>query len=391
MRWRTGTAIAPRSADRPLRILFCTLGYAPGPGSGAEQQARLQAEELVRRGHSVTVVCPSSPGVKSGCLNGVRVQRLLWPHHWWYLREFTYLPALAGYLATHARKYDLVHVHMASRQADVAVLVAGALRTPVYVKVAGGGRGREIRPTKPVEFLTRHAGLRGAALVQAISDEIAGDLLQIGVAPDHIVRIPNGLATTHWEKPTAEERSEARRALNLPANALIALFAGRFAKEKGLRDLLDTWSATTELAQAKLVLVGEPAPDDPMEPIESSERVIVRGRTDQLKQYYWAADLFVLPSYGEGMSNTLLEAMCCGLPVVSTTVGAAPQMIDPGVNGFLIEPGDRAALSAVLRRLVRDPGLRERVGAAAAASVRDRFAIEGVVSQIERNYRSLRS
>lgn len=369
--------------------MFCTLGYAPGPGSGAEQQAKLQAEELVRRGHSVTVVCPSAPGVKSGWLNGVRVQRLLWPHRWWYLREFTYLPVLGGYLATHARKYDLVHVHVASRQADVAVLLAGPLKTPIYVKVAGGGRGREIRPTKPVELLTRHVGLRGAELVQAISEEIAGDLLRIGVSADHIVRIPNGLATTRWERPTAEQRAEARRALDLPADSVIALFAGRFAKEKGLRDLLDTWAATPRLDRAKLVLVGDPAPDDPMGPIDQTVQVIVRGRTDQLKQYYWAADLFVLPSYGEGMSNTLLEAMCCGLPVVATIVGAAPQMIDSGVNGFLIAPGDRTALAQVLTQLVDDTALREWVGAAAAESVRKRFAIEEVVTEIERNYRAL--
>lgn len=375
--------------SRRLRILFCTLGYAPGPGSGAEQQARLQAEELVRRGHSVTVVCPSAAGVKSGWLNGVRVQRLRWPYRWWYLRELTYLPVLAAYLALTARGYDLVHVHIASRQADVAVLTARRFGRPVYVKVAGGGRGREIRPTKFVEWITRHAGLRGAELVQAISDEIAADLRQIGVDEDNIVRIPNGVATTHWEEATAERRAAARRALNLPQDAVIALFAGRFAREKGLRDLLETWTATTKLGRAKLVLVGEPAPDDPIGPIEQGDRVIVRGRTDHIKQYYWAADLFILPSYGEGMSNTLLEAMCCGLPVVATNVGAAAQMIDSGVTGFLIAPGDWTALATVLTRLIDEPALRERTGAAAAASVRDRFAIEGVVTEIERNYRLL--
>jgi glycosyltransferase involved in cell wall biosynthesis len=369
--------------------LFCTLGYAPGPGSGAEQQARLQAEELVRRGHSVTVVCPSSPGVGSGDHNGVHVVRLPWPHRRWYLREVTYLPLLAAFLAVNAHRFDLCHVHLASRQADVAVLAAKRLGCPVYVKVAGGGRGREISPTKAVKLLTRQAGLRDADTVQAISEPIAQELRAIGVDDSKIIRIPNGLAITRWSQASPEERVAARRSLKLPEDCVIVLFAGRFARQKGLPDLLDAWAATPDLHRAKLVLVGAPAADDPTGPIEQSDQVIVRDWTDDLQQFYWAADVVVLPSYAEGMSNTLLEAMCCGLPVVATTVGAATEMIQPETDGFLIEPGDKSGLVKVLTRLIEDASLRAGVGAAAAATVRSRFAIEGVVDQIERRYREV--
>jgi len=372
-----------------LRILFCTLGYPPGPGSGAEQQARLQAEELVRRGHSVTVVCPSSPGVGSGDHNGVHVVRLPWPHGRWYLREVTYLPVLAAFLLVNAHRFDLCHVHLASRQADIAVLTARPLGCPVYVKVAGGGRGREISPTRAVKLVTRQAGLRDADTIQAISEPIAQELRGIGVDDSKIIRIPNGLATTRWSQAGPEERQAARRGLNLPADAVIVLFAGRFARQKGLPDLLDAWAATPDLHRAKLVLVGSPAADDPTGPIEESDHVIVRDWTDDLQQYYWAADVLVLPSYAEGMSNTLLEAMCCGLPVVATTVGAATEMIRPEEDGFLIEPGDKSGLTKALTQLVDDSALRARVGAAAAATVRSRFAIERVVDEIERRYREV--
>ncbi|MEX2446318.1 MAG: glycosyltransferase, partial [Dehalococcoidia bacterium] len=69
-----------RPRARRRRILFCTLNYAPGATGGAERQARLQAEELVRRGYEVTVVCPREPRQRSGAINGVRVRRL--PVRW---------------------------------------------------------------------------------------------------------------------------------------------------------------------------------------------------------------------------------------------------------------------------------------------------------------------
>jgi glycosyltransferase involved in cell wall biosynthesis len=372
--------------DKRLRILFCTLGYEPGPGGGAEHQARLQAEELVRRGHVVTVVCPSSPGVSSGWMGGVFVRRLPWPHRWWFMRTWIYLPMLAAFLALRVRQYDLVHVHIAALQADVVAFVAGLFRRPFYVKVAGGGRGRETRALKPVAWLTRYAGLRRAARVQAISEQIAADVRQLGVSPDRVVQIPNGVDTARWGQRGKEGQAAARLVLGLPTDAVVVLFAGRFAREKGVLDLLDTWAGTPELQDAVLVLVGAPAPDDPIGPMPVDERVIVRDWTHDMQSYYRAADIAVLPSYAEGMSNTLLEAMACGLAVVATRVGAAARMIRNGIDGLLVDPGDRLGLGVALGRLVRDPVLRKRIGDAAALTVRDRYGIESVVAAIECSY-----
>jgi glycosyltransferase involved in cell wall biosynthesis len=128
------------------------------------------------------------------------------------------------------------------------------------------------------------------------------------------------------------------------------------------------------------------AVDDPIGPVEQSERVIVRDWTDDIREYYRASDIFVLPSHGEGMSNALLEAMACGLAVVATRVGAAPEMIVDGIDGLLVEPGDRLGLRGALCAVVQDPGLRKRIGHAAASTVRDRYAIETVVAAIECTY-----
>jgi glycosyltransferase involved in cell wall biosynthesis len=382
-----GSSAHPAAHNR-LRILFCTLGYHPGPGSGAEHQARLQADELVRRGHHVTVVCPSYAGVSSGWAGGVFVRRLPWLRRWLQTWTWSYLPVLAVFLVFRVRRFDLVHVHYAGVQADVVSLVAGLLRRPIYVKLGGGGRERELRPIRLVAWLTRSAGVRRATRVQATSDQIAAGLLELGVPRKRIVRLPNGLDTARFLERCEKDQVAARQALGLPADRVIVLYAGRFARVKGVADLLDTWTVTSQLQDAVLVLVGshELAVDDPIGPVEENERVIVRDWTKDIRDYYRASDIFVLPSHGEGMSNALLEAMACGLAVVATRVGAAPEMIRDGIDGLLVEPGDRLGLGVALSRVVQDPGLRKRIGHATASTVRDRYAIQSVVAAIESTY-----
>jgi glycosyltransferase involved in cell wall biosynthesis len=382
-----GSSAHPAAHNR-LRILFCTLGYHPGPGSGAEHQARLQADELVRRGHHVTVVCPSYAGVSSGWVGGVFVRRLPWLRRWLQTWTWSYLPVLAVFLVFRVRRFDLVHVHYAGVQADVVSLVAGLLRRPIYVKLGGGGRERELRPIRLVAWLTRSAGVRRATRVQATSDQIAAGLLELGVPRKRIVRLPNGLDTARFLEPCEKDQVAARQALGLPADRVIVLYAGRFARVKGVADLLDTWTVTSQLQDAVLVLVGshELAVDDPIGPVEENERVIVRDWTKDIRDYYRASDIFVLPSHGEGMSNALLEAMACGLAVVATRVGAAPEMIRDGIDGLLVEPGDRLGLGVALSRVVQDPGLRKQLGHATASTVRDRYTIQSVVAAIESTY-----
>lgn len=369
-----------------LRILFCTLGYDPAPAGGAEHQARLQAEELVRRGHHVTVVCPGAPRVSSGWIDGVYVQRLPRAQRK-YLRTLTYLAMLAAYLLLRLRRFDLVHVHLANLQADIVAILARALNKPVYVKIAAGGDRGDIGRMTTVARLTRRAGLRSAACVQALSGEIASELTELGISPRRVLLIPNGLDGGTHLPVTRGERQASRRQLLLPESAVIVLYVGRFAGYKGIGDLVGAWGdVAVAHPDAWLVLVGGLALDDPLRPLPSAERVIYRGWTDAILEYYRAADIFVLPSHTEGMSNSLLEAMGCGLAVVATRVGAAPEMIRDGESGVLVMPGDRKALVAALMRLTDDGKLRLAMGRAAAESVRTKYTISRVVDRIERAY-----
>jgi glycosyltransferase involved in cell wall biosynthesis len=369
-----------------MRILFCTLDYAPSAAGGAERQARLQAEGLARRGHEIEVVCPRVAGHRSGPVNGVQVHRL--PRLPGFpLRPLSYLFLLCVFLMARLRRFDLVHVHLANLQADVAVVAAEAAGRPSYLKVAAGGPLGEIGRLRRVARITRFHGLRNATIVQAISDEIARDLVGIGVTAGRIVRIPNGVDVPDRTSDAAT-RAAAREHLDLPADGVVVLFTGRMEVDKGVEDLIALWRAGSPIPDGQLLLVGSQGLKHPVALDQLPTGVVHRSWTTEVAAYLRAADIFVLPSYAEGMSNALLEAMASGLPVVASRVGAAAEMISDGETGLLVAPGDLPGLATALGALATDPGRRERIGTAARESVTARYGIDAIVTQIEAAYRS---
>jgi glycosyltransferase involved in cell wall biosynthesis len=106
-------------------------------------------------------------------------------------------------------------------------------------------------------------------------------------------------------------------------------------------------------------------------------------------QEFAQADIFVLPSYGEGLSHALLEALAAGLPIVATKVGAMPEGVVDGVNGFLVEPGDYKALAERLAQLASDPELRRRMGHASRAILEEKFHVDQFVSCLARLFQAI--
>jgi glycosyltransferase involved in cell wall biosynthesis len=366
-----------------MKILFATWQYAPEPTGGAENQARLQADELSRRGHEVVVVCPRTTGYRSGRVGAVRVVRLPRLSRRPFQR-ITYFVSLALFLTRHVRQFDVVHVHIANHQADLVVAIAKLFGTPTHVKLASGGKQGELVRLRGPARLTRWFGIKHAASVQAISHEIERDLIGIGVDPRRIARIPNGIQPSPPIDDRAAVRSELRNSLGLTDDDVLVTFVGRFAVYKGIGDLIAAWEQLAEPA-GRLLLVGGPALDRPFGAIPPHPSIHLYGWSKDVPRLLRASDIFVLPSHSEGMSNALLEAMSCGLPIIATDVGAAREMLDDGKAGLLIAPHAADELAEALRELIRREDERSRLGEAARREVA-RYDISSVVSELEAVY-----
>ena len=378
------------SGQHRLKVLFATWGFPPGESGGAEHQAERQAQELIERGHAVTVVCPGERDlILRPPLQGLHIDRLRHVRRR-PLRRVSYLFALFIYCLRNLQKYDLVHVHLANLQADIIALAAVLKGKPVWVKVACGGVAGEVERLQRAASVTRWFGFRHAARVQALSQEIAHEMLRIGVRADRIVRIPNGIERSAPELIYGDKRA-FRRELGLPEDGILFLFLGRLAAYKGLDVLAQAWAHVVVSGRANLLIVGPQAVDRPLSPDAfRGTGAIVHGSTNEPLKYLSASDVFVYPSLADGMSNAVLEAMSIGLPIIASNANSAPDLLDEGRAGILVPPGDVAALAAAMTRLGASPALRRSLGHAALEQA-ENFNIRKVVDQIEREYLRLLS
>jgi glycosyltransferase involved in cell wall biosynthesis len=290
------------------------------------------------------------------------------------LRALSYLPSLALFLLANQSGFDVVHVHSARLHINLAVLVGLLTRTPVHVKALGRGVNRENEIMRRARSAAQCLGVRMASSVQAQSAEIVCDLRGIGVPRERIARIPNGVNLSVFSGIAGLPRAVLRERLRLPQDRLL--------------DLLEVWEGG--LAQrAVLVLVGSSSVTGSLGALPPTQGVVIRGWTAAISEYFAAADAFVLPSYGDSMSNALLEAMALGLPVVATRVGAAEEMIQDGQNGLLVSPGRLDELARALMQVIDDGALRERLGSAPRKSIEERYSIESVVDRVERMYEGM--
>lgn len=215
-------------------------------------------------------------------------------------------------------------------------------------------------------------------------------LVSLGCARERVCVIRHTIDLEEFEQSLPpSERVVLRQTLGLPDETPVVLFVGKFIKEKGVIELLEAWHQlqAREKTRALLVLTGsgklEPyvrqfiAAHDLMDTV----RVNPYLQVDELKRWYGAADVFVMPSHYEAFGVVAGEAMASGLPVISTSeVGAEPDLVQDGVSGIVIPPGDVAALKNAISRLITDVPLREQIGSRARQSAA-RYATQDLAAE----------
>jgi sugar transferase (PEP-CTERM/EpsH1 system associated) len=206
--------------------------------------------------------------------------------------------------------------------------------------------------------------------------------------------LPNGVDIKRFA-PRTVEGVETRERLGLPSECLVVGTIGRVVK---IKDHLTLLRAAEQVAGGEIpihVLIGGTGQElaSLREFVASSQglagRVSFLGAIDNTPEILNAMDVFVLPSLNEGMSNTLLEAMASGLPVVATRVGGNPELVEESSSGWLFQPGDIRELASRLEQLCRDSSLRRELGNGARARAVSQFSLEGMVARYRELYLGL--
>ncbi|MEO8409956.1 MAG: TIGR03088 family PEP-CTERM/XrtA system glycosyltransferase [Propionivibrio sp.] len=211
---------------------------------------------------------------------------------------------------------------------------------------------------------------------------------RVGIAPNRISQIYNGVDLARFAQ------REGDRYASLPQgfvgdDSVVIGTVGRLQPVKDQATLLRAFAAL-ENASARLVMVGDGPLAANLRSLADSlgvgSRVWFSGALDDVPAMLGNIDVFVLPSLSEGISNTVLEAMASGIPVLATAVGGNVELVEDGRSGRLFQPGDAARLTQLLAAYLDDPDLRARHGAAGRDLVIERFSLAGMVASYQSIY-----
>lgn len=360
-----------------------SAGWRPALG-GAERQAEELSRALLRRGVRVAALTRRLPGTAEREESGGLPVRRLPSLGSGPLDSLLFLAEAFVWLVLHKGEFDAIHAHLAGSPALAAAAAGRLLGKPVLVKL-GGGRGiGELAVSSRTAFgrlkLRLLAALRPRFL--AVVPDLAEEAREY-LGPEVSVEVlPNGVDVERFVPADLMRKRVVRASLGLPQDAPVFLYTGRFSPEKRLAWFAKLWAEATEGTGAVLVLAGA-GPDRP----EPGERVRLRPAVDDSAPLYAAADVFVLPSSSEGLSNSLLEAMAAGLPSLASAVGGTAQTLENGRTGLLFGRDDEAALKAAAARLASDPELRARLGGAAREEAKARYSLDAVAARLRLLYR----
>lgn len=352
---------------------------------GAERQAQRLAAKLKSRGLTVQVVTGEHPGCPSrDTIDGVSVYRMEGVPGT-RAGSLRYSLSLFAWLWRNRKTYDILHCHLISTSAVVAGLVGFLTRKPVIVKLGAGGYMGDVWKIHNHAMAGRAKVVLVRLLIRrflALSTEIADELRSIGVPEARIVRVANGVDVRRFCPPQPGDREQLHRALGLMGK-VICVFSGRMVEEKGVFELLEVWtSVVQQIPDAQLVMLGEGFQFDQVkqrvQELSLGGSVLLPGKTDRVDLYLQAADLFVLPTWSEGMSNAILEAMAVGLPVITTTIGANPDVVHDRITGLLVPPKDRDQLERALLEMLNNAQIRKAMGTAGYDDVHRQYSLECV-------------
>ena len=372
--------------------------YCPSlPIGGAERQALKLAGELRKMGTSATVVTGlwewGQPRRED--IQGVPVHRHFTAWGMFNLRGlrkfglYFYLLSLFLYLIWHRDEYDIIHCHSAMAEASIGVLAGRWVNKPTLIRSMASGVFGDLKMLREDHSIWGTGwmlkNLCQADAIIALNQQIADEMLALGVAKNKVHSIPNGV-----EIKSSHKRDYA------PRDPMVIAFVGRLHPQKGMGTLLNALKLATREKPGlswQLNVAGTGPLERELKTMANelgiNRQVEFLGHIQGVDALLDQSDCFVLPSLSEGMSNALLEAMAHGLPCVATDIAGNNSLIQHHHNGLLVRPEDDAALAAAILLLMTDEAHRKRLGQAALKTVEEKYSLGSVARQYAALYADL--
>lgn len=263
--------------------------------------------------------------------------------------------------------------------------LARLLGCPVLLFPRGGGVLQSFESSRVTRLIARFA-YRSPHVLLCQGEQWQSFLhTRIGRSLPDLPIVPNWTATDSLLAVGARRRYVDGSGRELP---LKLLFVGWIEREKGAYELIEACRGLLRDRQVTLTLVGDGGARTEVERLAAEAGMDACVRCTgwlsgpELEHEYASADLFVLPSWAEGMPNCLIEAMACGLPSVATSVGNVPSVLQDKVTGLLVLPQNAPALYTAIAHLIADAELRSRIGQAAHRFAGGAFGVEAAVSRL---------
>jgi 1,2-diacylglycerol 3-alpha-glucosyltransferase len=377
-----------------MRLSLFTNSYMPYL-SGITISVKMLKDELRACGHEVFVVGPQYPGHKEDDPKIFRLfslpatypgYRLVWPYSYRIFRQLK------------REKIQLIHAHQPFGVGLAAMLLARRMKIPfVYTFHTLFSRYLHHVPLIPQRFVKRAVVNYLTFFCQQadtviVPSEMVRRLLVLRGVKAPIQVIPTGLKLD-LIKEKAEirnQRVEIRKKHRLPPDAQTLLYSGRLAQEKNVPFLLEAFKKISALEpNVYFILVGGGPKEKEYRKL-SGERIIFTGQIPhaQVLDYCFAADLFIYASTTETQGLVLTEAKACGLPAVAVFGGGIADVVESGIDGYLVPRNEEKFIEHVLR-LLRTPSLRKEMSIKALDDAHARFSSAAVAKKVENVYNSL--
>ena len=255
--------------------------------------------------------------------------------------------------------FDIIHLHGDFMEAFFGGKLSKKIGIPAVITIHAGLNKKLLKPKNAKYF-------KNIDKVICVSNEIAEDLKSIGISENKLTVISSGIYLSEFKKADSNKISDLRDKYSKP----IIISIGVLRPAKGFKYLIEAFKKIKEKFNgATLIIIGD-GPDriELKKQAQGIDGIHFLGRqnNDRVIEYLKAADIFVLASIfmegdREGTSNSIMEAMASGLPVVATKVGGNSYLVKEGINGLLIEDRNSDELAEAVIKLINNPGIREKM------------------------------